>query len=65
MAKHCPNKNQNPFCAAAAQVTMQQNQNPNPNRTPTTKPNVYPNPFYDNGGNGGRVLGGQGQSANA
>jgi len=73
MARHCPNKNRNPFRAAAAQTMLQQDQNlananPNTTPTPTDNPNrnLYPNPFYGNEGNTGRgVGGGQGQSGNA
>ena len=73
MARHCPNKNRNPFRAAATQTMLQQNQNltnanPNPTPTATDNPNrnLYPNPFYGNEGNGGQgVGGGQGQLGNA
>ena len=71
MARHCPNKNKNPFRAAAAQITPQHdhnpNPNPNPNPTPPTNSNPYVNPFVGNGGaggNGGRGGGGHGQSGN-
>ena len=73
MTRHCPNKNRNPFCAAAAQPMLQHDQNLananlNPTPTPTNNPNrnLYPNPFYGNEGNGGgSVGGGQGQLGNA
>jgi len=73
MARHCPNKNRNPFRATAAQTMLQQDQNlpnanPNLTPTPTNNPNrnLYPNPFYGNEGNRGRGMGGgQGQSGNA
>jgi len=73
MTRHCPNKNRNHFCAAAAQTMLQQDQNllnvnPNLTPTPTDNPNrnLYLNPFYGNEGNGGRSMGGgQGQSGNA
>jgi len=60
MTCHYPNKNRNPFRAAAAQTILQQDQNltnanPNPTPTPSDNPNrnLYPNPFYGNEGNGG------------
>lgn len=62
MARHCPNKNRNPFRAAAAQITPQQNTNPGPNlnpNNPNLNPNPNPNPNHPYG------TGGQGQSGNA
>jgi hypothetical protein len=75
MARHCPNKNRNPFRAAGAQVTSQQNQNlpdtgsnPNPNTFANhPNPDTFANPFSGAGGGGNRGggSGGEGQSGNA
>jgi hypothetical protein len=67
MAKHCPNKNRNPFRAAAIQATSQQEQlpnpspnaHPNPSTNPQMNPDLNANPnahmdfVYGNGGGGG------------
>jgi hypothetical protein len=75
MARHCPNKNRNPFCAAGAQVTSQQNQNlpdtgSNPNLNTFANhpnPDTFANPFSGAGGVGNRGggTGGEGQLGNA
>lgn len=67
MARHCPNKNRNPFRAAAAQITPQQNLNPGPNLNPNLNhnPNPNPNPNLNPNLNHPYGTGGQGQSGNA
>jgi hypothetical protein len=75
MARHCPNKNRNPFRAAGAQVTVQQDQslpdtgsNPNLNILANhLNLNTFANPFSgaSGGGNRGGGTGGEGQLGNA